>query len=131
MAWEEPKTDWVANDYYNITDFSRMVGNIEILAELVDKLHRPLSIMTISTAKDYSSFIYASEFNSIESNLEKVNDYSFDIGETQSYMVNGKTPNYAEFNRIESATSKIHEYLLVEQDNCQRLEFTLGGTKKL
>lgn len=131
MAWEEPKTDWIASDYYNITDFSRMVGNIEVLAELVDKLHHPLSITAISTAKDYSSFIYASEFNSIENNLEKVNDYNFNIGKTQSYMVNGKTPNYTEFNRIESASLKIHEYLLAERDNCQRLEFTLGGAKKL
>lgn len=131
MAWTEPKTDWVATDYYNVSDFKRMVGNIEVLAALVEKLHHPLTMANISTTKDYTSLIYASEFNAIENNLEKVNDYGFDIGETKSYAINNKAPGYTEFNRIESASLKLYDHLTAERDNCQRLEFTLGGAKKL
>lgn len=32
--WQEPKTDWSADDYINIADYNRIIGNIAYLHDL-------------------------------------------------------------------------------------------------
>ena len=43
MAWIEPKTDWVASDYFNIEDYNRIIGNITHLRTLADELFDKLT----------------------------------------------------------------------------------------
>ena len=35
MAWIEPKTNWTSQDFFNIEDYNRIIGNIAYLKELV------------------------------------------------------------------------------------------------
>ena len=39
MAWVNPKTNWTANDYYNIEDAERIINNIEYLRERAKQLY--------------------------------------------------------------------------------------------
>ena len=37
--WQEPKTDWTVNDYFNYTDYNRIKNNIAYLREQALKLY--------------------------------------------------------------------------------------------
>ena len=132
MAWIEPKTNWTSKDFFNIEDYNRITGNIEYLKAFVIELFSHPNLSEDSVAeKDYTSMIYASEINAIESNLEDINQssYSLEIGETKTYYPNEKTMNYEELNRIESACLLIHDTLVAHKNALKRLSFTLGGQK--
>ena len=40
--WQEPKTDWSADDYINIADYNRIIGNIAYLHDLQQELYKPV-----------------------------------------------------------------------------------------
>lgn len=78
--WQEPKTDWTVNDYFNYTDYNRIKNNIAYLREQALKLYINFPFTEIGVDKDgYSDFPYAEEFNAMEDNLEslKNNTYAF------------------------------------------------------
>lgn len=132
MAWIEPKTNWTSQDFFNIEDYNRIIGNIAYLKELVIELFTQPNLDENSVdEKDYTSMIYASEINAIENNLEQINQssYSLEIGETKTYYPNEKTMNYEELNRIESACLLIYNTLVAHKNALKRLSFTLGGQK--
>lgn len=126
--WTAPKTDWVATDYFNVEDYTRIVGNIEYLKDLANELWGDFDITTMED-KDYTALFYASEMNAIETNLDTINSnsYGFDIGDSTTYTSNGATPLYSEFNRIESASLKIYKTLVAQKNARRHLAFTLGG----
>lgn len=131
MAWIEPKTDWVATDYFNAVDYNRIIGNVAYLKALSDDLFARLTDLSLGEEKDYTSLLYAREINAIENGLELLNleTYNFDIGEKQTFSANGKTPLWTEFNRIESACLLLFETLMAHKNALPRLAFTLGGQK--
>ena len=132
MAWIEPKTNWTSQDFFNIEDYNRIIGNVAYLKELVIELFtQPNLDENSADEKDYTSMIYASEINAIENNLEQINQssYSLEIGETKTYYPNEKTMNYEELNRIESACLLIYNTLVAHKNALKRLSFTLGGQK--
>lgn len=133
MAWIEPKTNWVATDYFNIEDYNRIIGNIAHLKALADDLFVKLTDLSMGEEKTYLSLIYAREMNNIESSLETLNleTYDFDIGETTEYKANSSTPLYTEFNRIESAILLLYNTMVSHKEALPRLAFTLGGQKGL
>ncbi len=66
-TWVTPKTNWVSTDYFNITDYKRIVGNIEYLKDLANKLFNyETKLNSIPAEKQYTSMIYADEINTIE-----------------------------------------------------------------
>lgn len=129
--WIEPKTDWAENDYFNASDYNRIIGNIAYLKAYLDGLFASLTNVSLGEEKTYLSLIYAREMNDIEQALEKLNSetYRFDIGETQTYRANKPTPLWSEFNRIESAILLLYNTMIVHKKNLPRLAFTLGGQK--
>lgn len=129
--WIEPKTDWNAKSYFNYTDYNRIIGNIGFLKAFLDSLFYDLTNISLGVEKSVRSQIYAEEMNAIEDALEKLNleTYKFKIGETKDYISNGSTPNYEEFNRIESAILKIYEQMINHKESLTRLAFTLGNMK--
>jgi hypothetical protein len=129
--WITPKTDWTSSDYFNIEDYSRIVGNIQYLRDFISTLFSDITLESVESEKQYDSMIYAEEINAIERNLEKINVYDFDIGETKVYYVNEHTPNFEEFNRIESATLKLYTTIKAQYDVRRRLAFRLGSGKQL
>lgn len=128
-TWVTPKTNWISSDYFNITDYTRIVGNLKYLKKWVDKLFSEVTIESMVDTKTYSSMIYAEEINAIEHNLQSLNlgSYSFDIGSGKTWYVNEPTPTYEDFNRIESATLKIYEHLMAQYQCKRKLSFRLGS----
>lgn len=126
--WIAPKTDWVASDYFNVEDYNRIVGNIIYLQYLAKTLFAEFDIRGMVEEKTYYSNFYASEMNLIEENIEIINHntYGFNIGETKEYRVNEPTPNYDEFNRIESASLRIFNALYGQSVIMQHLAITLS-----
>lgn len=131
MGWITPKTDWVSTDYFNIEDYNRIIGNIRYLKDFAEELFKALDTLDMGEEKTYVSMIYAREMNSIESNLEIINanTYGFDIGETQTFQANKRTPLWSEFNRIESACLLLYNTMIAHKNALPRLAFTLGGQK--
>ena len=131
MAWIEPKTDWISTDYFNIEDYNRIIGNISYLKAIAEALFKSFDTLSMGEEKTYVSMIYAREMNAIESNLEIINanTYSFNIGETQTFQANNRTPLWSEFNRIESACLLIYKTMTAHKNALPRLAFTLGGQK--
>lgn len=130
-SWQDPKTNWVATDYYNYTDYNRQVGNLLVLKDMADQVYSGLEFLGMVEDKNYLSMLYASEFNAIESNLKTLNEgtYNYPIGEKKTYYPNQATPNFEEFNRIESAELRLFYSLYGQISILRHTSFTLGGAK--
>ena len=128
MAWIEPKTDWVATDYFNATDYNRINGNVAHLKAYLATLFKEVEISLSEDEKSYLSLIYAREMNAIEDAVSALNNgsYGFTIGEKKTYRANGSTPTYEDFNRLENAILKLYEMAQVHKANLPRLALTLG-----
>lgn len=136
MAWEQPKTDWYgatvngvySGDKFNATDFNRIKNNLVYLNELANTLYSTFVIDDVGDDKTYTSYLYASEINKLEANLEtiNVNTVSQDYGETVTYCANGNTMDYTELNRLESATLDIYNKLNNQADGRRMFEWNLG-----
>lgn len=128
MAWIEPKTDWVAEDYFNTTDYNRINGNVAHLKAYLATLFKEVEISLSEEEKTILSLPYAREFNAIENGLVALNDgtYGLDIGESKTYKPNGNVPNFEDYNRLESATLALYEMAQVHKANLPRLALTLG-----
>lgn len=129
--WQEPKTDWVSTDEFNIGDYNRIIGNIAAIRELIDELYELLPMDDLGSEKAYGAYIYADEVNAIEQNLTQIcaNTYPFDIGQQRTYYPNQPAADWREFNRIESACLVIYMNLLGQASGKRRLAFTLGGDR--
>lgn len=127
MAWITPKTNWVSTDKIFVADFNRITGNLAYLKTLSEQIYA-YTIDTLPDTQTRSDFPYASELNAIETVLDQINTntYSFNIGETQTYVANGHPFDYNELNRIESATLKLYETMQAEIRGLPRLALVLG-----
>lgn len=136
MAWKAPKTDWKwvdedTGDYFNKEDYNRIVGNIQFLYELSAEVNPDFDIVYLDEKISYADYIYADEFNTIESNLVAISKgtYPYTAAEQKAYYPNQPTPDYAEFNRIESLLLERYEFLLGQVNGRKRLSFVLGGSE--
>lgn len=129
MAWITPKTDWTATSYFNVADYNRIKGNLEHLNGMINQVYPDLSIASMGSNKNYSSYIYADEFNLFETNLVLMKNWivPLGIGNAVIYSANAPTPNYVELNRIESAMLKMYENLYGEIYGRPMMQFTLNG----
>lgn len=129
MEWLPPKIDWTEDDYFNAIDYNRIIGNIDYLNNYAKRLFLDISSLSEKEEKDYKSMIYAREINTIEEEIEILNEetYFLDIGDKKTYKANGKVPDYNEYNRIESACLKIYNELKCHKENLPRLAFRLGN----
>lgn len=65
MAWQTPKTNWKISDYFNYSDYNRIVGNMEIVrAEIEDIIgENSDEYKELPANKGYNSILYAEEMN--------------------------------------------------------------------
>ena len=129
MAWITPKTNWTATSYFNVADYNRIKGNLEHLNGMINQVYPDMSIASMGPNKNYSSYIYADEFNLFETNLVLMKNWivPLGIGNAVIYSANAPTPNYVELNRIESAMLKMYENLYGEIYGRPMMQFTLNG----
>lgn len=132
--WTEPKTDWVAGDYFNISDYNRIKNNIAYLRDLALTVYTNFPFEDMGVDKtSYSQYPYADEFNALESNLESLrqNTFLFDDSEQKEWYENQRTPNYEDFNRLERACLLFKEGFESQKSMKRRLSFRLGTFKAI
>lgn len=130
--WSVPKTDWTKDDKFNISDYNRIKNNLEYVRAIAITLYLSFDLEDMGEDKElFTDYFYASEFNTIEQNLELLNQKVFtqDIGKTTTFYDNGVFIQYNELNRIESAILKIWDMLLRQSTSRERLSFRLGDMK--
>jgi hypothetical protein len=130
-GWLPPKTDWTADDYINYEDYNRWIGNLMAIYSLSIRLFPEYTISSLGGDKNFTSMIYASEFNRIENTLETINENTmgFDIGGTKTYYDNGNTPDYEELNRIERAMLLLYNTIYYSIEAMAKLPIKLGDMK--
>ena len=138
MAWVTPKTNWAIHydqngnytgDYFNVSDYERITGNVLYLQALAESVyHIPIPLQTMPDVT-YESYGYASYVDAIERNIEAIADHSFTpdgFPAMKSWSGNDPTPNYDDWNRIESATSMLYNTLTQTQAALAKLPVNLG-----
>lgn len=104
--WQEPKTNWQSTDYFNFSDYNRIKNNIAYLRDLALEVFVDFPYKEMGEDKtSYAQYPYADEFTLMEENLENIrqNTFAFDRSESKQWYENMLTPNYEDFNRLESA----------------------------
>lgn len=136
MAYESPKTNWKSTDYFNPKDYNRICENIaRIYSDYVIPLYSANIdssgiVMPTTLVKDYTSMLYASEFQEIEDAVYNINAFTCKFRYSKkTWRANAKAPDYKDMNRIEEMIGKLHDALKSQYDNRGRLPFTLGRKK--
>lgn len=130
MSWTTPKTDWVATDYFNYTDYNRIKGNLLWLNDKVEEHFLNPETWNLGNNKNYQSYFYASEFNAFENCLESINNraYGYDIGMKQQFSDLGVFIDYKELNRIEGACLRLYNMIMQIEGQSRRVAFRANGT---
>lgn len=144
MAWQEPKTDWTAQDAFNYKDYNRIKNNLSYLhnqacaewgnfdiEEMGEDLLAPEDVEPGSPPE---KFMYdAMRFNGFEANVDTINQHMLkkDYGFRQTFYYNGAFPKPEEFNRIEAAMLNMKRINDGKKSGKIRLAFRLGAPKGL
>lgn len=133
MAWEEPKTDWVETDRFNIQDFNRIKNNLAWLYQFSLNFFNMYSIEPMGeNISSYESYWDVEIFNKFERNLEKIGEKTkIDVGQSTTFYYNGLFISWEELNRIEGASLRIYERLKELEKLRKRLPFRLGKFKEV
>lgn len=132
--WQEPKTDWTADDYFNLSDYNRIKNNIAYLRELALEVYTEFPWNDMGADKNsYTEYPYADEFNTLENNLESLrqNTFLLDSAVQKQWYENVRTPNYEDFNRLENACLLFYSGFNGIKENKRRLPFRLGAFKAI
>ena len=127
MDWITPKTDWTADDYINVTDYNRVVNNLNYIKITFNIV---VSAPTL-VSKQIADLPVCELYNAIEQNLEAINaaTYNFDIGVTKTYAANDPYIDWQEYNRIETWTEIIEAALRTAKEIQRHLAFRLGSQR--
>ena len=104
MGWTTPKTNWVNNEYFNITpDYDRIKGNLDYLHELAEGMYWGIGYVSLPkfTTSDYPT---ESFFNDIVNATQALIDNFVKPAGVQamrSYTGNGRAWNADDLNAIE------------------------------
>lgn len=132
MGWQEPKTDWTADDRLNYQDFNRIKNNLEYLWKEACALYGdfPLDSMgpDMQSVEEPWKVPY---FNAFESNVDAINANIFtqDYGIRQRFFENGPFIRYSEINRLENAVLGMKKIIDGTKAGRKRLAFRLGAQK--
>lgn len=137
MSWQTPKTNWSSyidsdgnyvGDRFNASDFNRIKNNLVYLHELATQLYREFDINDIGGDRTPADFFYADEINKLEDNLKSINANTVkrNYGTAPTYKDNGKTMDFKELNRLESATLDIYNRLTNQYENRRTFKWNFG-----
>lgn len=136
MSWTTPKTDWYGvvvdgvytGDRFNAADYNRIKNNLEYLRDLAITMYEEFDIVDVGSDKTTADYFYADEINQMEANLVTINTNTLNgsYGSPPTYSANGKTMNYTELNRLESAMLDLYDKLTNQHDGRRNLEWNFG-----
>lgn len=131
--WQQPKTDWIPQHYFNVKDYNRIKGNLEQIRSLAQELYPVFPFEEMGRDKVYDDYgFYADEINRFESNLEHIcsGTYPFAIGNRNTYYDNQPFLDWQELNRLESACRLLYENLLGQKNGRARLAVVPGRRRE-
>lgn len=131
MAWTTPKTDWTAQDWFNIEDYERITGNIRYLHEYAQALW-PAFEMGGTVAADVGKISSANMLNFVEDDIQRLADNTFRLAEFEdgkTFAVGSPAWNWEDLNRIENNLLRLHYMLTGQARNRSTLAFELGGVQ--
>ena len=130
MAWLEPKTDWQADDYFNIQDYNRIKGNLNEIRVQALTLWPDFPFEEMGADKTYQDYgFYADEINRFEENVEHICEgtFPFAVGEKQTFYENTPFITWEELNRIEEACRLMYSNIQSRISGRRMLGFVLNG----
>lgn len=130
MAWLEPKTNWQADDYFNIQDYNRIKGNLNEIRVQALTLWPDFPFEEMGADKTYQDYgFYADEINRFEENVEHICEgtFSFAVGEKQTFYENTPFITWEELNRIEEACRLMYSNIQSRINGRRMLAFVLNG----
>lgn len=128
--WQQPKTDWKADDFFNIGDFNRIQENLNEIRSRALTLWPDFEFEAMGDGKTYEDYaFYADEINRFESNIEKIRagTFLFSTGEKQTFYDNQPFIDWTELNRIEEACRLIYNNVQSRINGRRTLSFVLNG----
>lgn len=129
MSWQTPKTDWTASDYFELSDYERIRGNLLYLQKAARLLYPPVAF---SAMQEYTmeDLPYLDFWRTPDENLSALLAGTFcrPLYEgAGDWRENGPVWDDDALNRIESACLHLYEDLQVQAASKQRLAFQMGG----
>lgn len=142
MTWVTPKTDWNGDtaadgtyigDRFNAVDFNRIKNNLDYLRELAIKLYDKFAINALGSDRTPADYFYADEINQLEENLTIINSNTLKryYGTAPIYVDNGRTMDFAELNRLESAILDLHDRLTNQSNGRRMFQWNFGIKEEL
>ena len=128
--WQQPKTDWQPNDFFNVEDYNRIKGNLNEIRSMAVIFWPDFIWEEMGGDKTYEDYgFYADEINRFEANIDHIctGTYPFEVGESQTFYDNQPFITWQELNRIESACLKIQENFQSKITGRKNLPFILNG----
>lgn len=128
MAWVEPKTDWVDDDYFNLDpDYNRIKGNIEHLVALAQSVYNPWENTELETAT-IDGYPTVTFFNKVIAATNEILDKyrPSSAQEMRTYLANGTAWQAADLNNIENNHWLLYRVLTAQEQSIPKLSMTLG-----
>lgn len=137
MAWITPKTNWNGDtaadgtyigDRFNAVDFNRIKNNLDCLRELAIKLYDEFAINDLGSDRTPADYFYADEINQLEENLTIINNNTLKrhYGTAPTYVNNGRTMDFTELNRLESAILDLYDRLTNQSEGRRMFQWNFG-----
>lgn len=135
--WQTPKTDWYGSvdanghyegDRFNAVDFNRIKNNLEYLREMAIKMYQEFSIVSLGSDRTPADYFYADEINRLEENLTTINNKTLrrSYGTAPTYVDNGRTMDFTELNRLESAMLDLYDRLTNQSEGRRMFKWNFG-----
>lgn len=132
--WQQPKTDWKKDDFFNIQDYNRIKGNLNEIRSMAVTMWSDFPWEDLGSDKTYDDYgFYADEINRMETDLEFIvqGTFPFPIGEKKVYYDNQPFIDWKELNRIENACLTIFLNIQGRIIGRRRLAFPLGKRRMI
>lgn len=135
--WTEPKTDWVATDYFNLSDYQRIAGNLNYLHDLAGSFYRSgYDEGYWYTPDTYSSagevFLWDSAA-CVEDDVTGLAQATFEVPDYEELKhhasLGSMSWTYEDLNIIERDIKRLKEMLEAQKANRARLAIELGGVQ--
>ena len=135
--WQTPKTNWYGSvdanghyegDRFNAVDFNRIKNNLEYLREMAIKMYKEFSIVSLGSDRTPADYFYADEINRLEENLTTINNKTLrrSYGTAPTYVDNGRTMDFTELNRLESAMLDLYDRLTNQSEGRRKFQWNFG-----
>jgi hypothetical protein len=135
-TWTEPKTDWVATDYFNLSDYTRITGNLNYIHDLASSFYKTgydkgawESPYSVSKG---SAFSYMAA-RRIENDVINMADATFWVSDYEELKhhagLKSMAWTYEDLNIIERDMKRLKEMLEAQKANRAHLALELGGVQ--